>query len=301
MRTLPDQRILSALRCPICHGQMRLSEENEHHSRSLFCEGARPHCFDLSASGYVNLMAPGHTSGGDSKQAVRARTEFLNGEYYRPVANALRSALEKYVAPEHGIVADAGCGEGYYTDALAEGGFSCVGFDLSKFAVDSAAKRLGRAGHGGFFSVSSVFEMPLADGSAAAIVNVFAPCAEEEYCRVLRDGGYLIVAYAGPDHLMGLKKAVYDVARGNDGRADLPVSMKLVEQIRVRFDISVTGSESIRNLFAMTPYYWKTSVSDSEKLARLEKLDTEVDVILAVYQKNENTLDNKGERPCRSL
>ena len=176
-----------------------------------------------------------------------------------------------------------------------------MGFDLSKFAVDSAAKRLGRAGHGGFFSVSSVFEMPLADGSAAAIVNVFAPCAEEEYCRVLKDGGYLIVAYAGPDHLMGLKRALYDIARGNDGRADLPDAMTLVEEIRVRFDISVEGKEQINHLFAMTPYYWKTSVSDGEKLARLEQLDTEVDVILAIYQKNEMTHDSKGEHSCRSL
>ena len=301
MKLLPNQQILTVLRCPICHGEMTLSPEEGQGSRSLLCKGVRKHCFDLSASGYVNLMAPGHTAGGDSKQAVRARTDFLNGDYYRPVAEALSGALAKYVTPEEGVVVDAGCGEGYYTAALARGGFSCAGFDLSKFAVDTAAKRLAREDRAGFFSVSSVFEMPMRDGSASAVVNVFAPCAEEEYRRVLRDGGYLFVAYAGPDHLMGLKKAIYEVARGNDGRADLPRGMTPVEEIRVRFDICVEGKEPIMNLFAMTPYYWKTSVSDGEKLSRMDRLSTEVDVILGIYQKNENRSDGqKGEDLCRS-
>ena len=285
MKILPNGQILSALQCPICGGAMRLSEENEQGARSLLCGGARRHCFDLSSSGYVNLSAPGHTSGGDSKQAVRARTEFLNGGYYRPVSDALRHAVAKYASPEKGVVTDAGCGEGYYTAGLAGDGFSCVGFDLSKFATDAAAKRLARDGREGFFSVSSVFEMPLEDSCAAAVVNVFAPCAEEEFCRVLQPDGCLIVAYAGPNHLMGLKRAIYDVARGNDGRADLPKTMELVEEIRVQFDICVEGREQIANLFAMTPYYWKTSVSDGEKLSRLDRLSTEVDVILGIYQK----------------
>lgn len=300
MKIIPNQQILSALRCPICHGELTLSEENEQGSRSLYCAGKRRHCFDLASSGYVNLSAPGHASGGDSKQAVRARTEFLNGEYYRPVAEALRRAVTKYTSSTDGIVVDAGCGEGYYTAGLARDGFSCLGFDLSKFAVDAAAKRLARDGRAGFFAVSSVFDMPMKDSCAAAVVNVFAPCVEEEYCRVLREDGCLIVAYAGPDHLMGLKRAIYDVARGNDGRADLPGSMELVEEIRVRFDICVEGREQIASLFAMTPYYWKTSVSDGEKLNQLERLSTEVDVILGVYRKNTITNDSKGEDVCRS-
>ncbi|MBQ9085777.1 MAG: methyltransferase domain-containing protein [Clostridia bacterium] len=303
MRILPNQRILSALRCPICQSRIELSEENAQGGRSLFCGGQRRHCFDISASGYVNFMAPGRTAGGDSKQAVRARTDFLNLELYRPVADALCRTVRRYIPVEDAVAVDAGCGEGYYTSLLAQSGFSCVGFDLSRFAVDAAAKRTGKAGvQVGFFGVSSVFEMPIKNDSAAAVVNVFAPCAEEEYCRVLMPGGILAVAYAGPEHLMGLKRAVYSQTRENDGRADLPKRMKCVEEVRVRFDIEVKGTENVMNLFAMTPYYWKTSVSDMEKLKSLESLTTAVDVILAIYQKEDTAADGqkKEDDGCRS-
>ena len=286
MKIVPNQMILDAIRCPICQSAMSLKNGADGTAASLLCQGAKRHCYDIAASGYVNLAAPGHTDGGDSKDAVRARREFLNLGYYAPAAKALADTVERYVDPNDGIVIDAGCGEGYYSEHLSERGFSVAGIDLSRPAVDSAAKRFSRKEKPyGFFGVASVYDLPFANESASAIVNVFAPCAEKEFARALRTGGILAVMHAGPEHLMGLKKAIYENVHENDERADLPSEMCKLEELRVRFEICVEGTEALGNLFAMTPYYWKTSKEDGDKLKNLTSLTTSVDMVISVYQK----------------
>lgn len=286
-KIIPDGTLLRSIRCPICNQTMDLQgEATQKGTVTLYCHGERRHCYDLSSSGYVNLMKPGHANGGDSKPAVRARTEFLNLNLYRPAANALCEAVCRYIQPNDGILIDAGCGEGYYTTLLANKGFATAGIDLSRFAVEATAKRMSAEGIShAFCGVASVFEMPFENACASAVINVFAPCAEAEFSRVLRHNGILAVMYAGPEHLMGLKKILYDQTKENDGRADLPTQLSLVEEIRIRFDITVQGTQNLQNLFAMTPYYWKTSVSDAEKLNERQELTTPVDMIIAIYQK----------------
>lgn len=281
MRALKDKTILDILRCPICGSGMRVYSES---GVSLKCEGARTHCYDLASSGYVNLCAPSQSGGGDSKQAVGARRDFLNKDFYRPVAEAISDAVCKY-ADRADAVIDAGCGEGYYSSMIAERSYSVFGVDLSKFAVDAASKRVGARGiDNAFFATASVFSLPVADSSAGALTNIFAPCAEEEYSRVLKDGGVLIVAWAGEEHLMGLKRVLYKETHANTERADLPVNMEKIDEIRVRYDIELTDNKDIMSLFSMTPYYWRTSADDASKLADTDRLRTEVDIIISVYK-----------------
>ena len=272
MRLLRDPMIAAALRCPICRSAMEVKD-----SGSLLCLGPRTHCFDFGASGYVNLSRPGQSGGGDSKQAVRARSQFLNLEHYRPVADGICALLHKHVPKQGSLVLDAGCGEGYYSEHITDAGYAMAGFDLSKAAVDAASKRASAAGHvHAFYGVASVYELPVADGSVSAVTNVFAPCAEEEYARVL---------CAGDEHLMGLKRVLYAETHRNSERADLPLGMEKIDETRVKYAIAVEGSDAIANLFTMTPYYWRTSPDDAAKLAGIERLETEVDVLLTVYQK----------------
>ncbi len=279
MRTLRD-KIIRSIKCPVCGAQIELREGHN----SLYCKGIKTHCYDLASAGYVNLCRPGQSGGGDSKQAVRARTEFLSKDYYRPVAEALCGVVEMYNA-DGGIVLDAGCGEGYYSSMLAKKNNTVFGIDISKFATEASAKRAKREGNGNaFFATASVFDIPVADSSISVLTNVFAPCAEEEYSRVLADGGVLIVVYAGEEHLMGLKRVVYDTAHLNTPRADLPETMPKIYETRVRYTISLDNNADILSLFSMTPYYWRTSPSDAEKLTGLDQLKTEVDVMVSVYQ-----------------
>ena len=269
------------LKCPICSAETFI--EN---GKTLCCKGEKKHSYDISASGYINLASPKQCGGGDTKGAVRARTEFLDCGYYQPIADKIVELLSKF-ADETSIVVDAGCGEGYYTTQIAKKVKLAMGFDISKFAVESAAKRARREGvDNAVFCVASIYTMPVFDASADAIVNIFAPCVEKEYLRALKSGGILLVAHAGRDHLMGLKQALYDFAYENDTRADLPDSMELACEESLKYNIKVVGNENLQALFAMTPYYWRTSQDDARKLDTLSEINTDIDIIFSVYRKN---------------
>lgn len=282
------KRIIDALICPVCGAVMTESENK----KSLICEGgakgnraSRRHCFDFSASGYVNLAPPSQSLSGDSREAVHSRTRFLDAGYYAPIRAAVCEMIEKYCP--NGLVVDAGCGEGYYTAAMASFAASVIGFDLSKFGIDAAAKRARREKlENALFAVSGIYSMPLRDGCADGVVSLFAPCAEEEFSRILRPGGVVIAVGAGENHLLGLKKAIYDEVYKNTPREDMPKSMKKCEEKQLTFSVSLTESDMIRDLFSMTPYYYRTSGEDLAKLAALTHLETEVDITISIYQKD---------------
>ncbi|MGM9682912.1 MAG: methyltransferase domain-containing protein [Eubacteriales bacterium] len=279
---MKNSSIISALRCPCCRSEMTVSPDG----KSLLCMGERRHCFDFSSKGYVNL-APNHGNGGDSREAISARTAFFDRGYYAPIAEAVTAVLEKHIGRDSkALTVDAGCGEGYYAEAVASAGLSVVGIDLSKYGAAHTAKRLKcHSDTNSLACVASLFDIPLVDGSARALMNIFAPCAEKEFSRVLGSGGILVLAAAGRDHLLGFKRALYSSAYLNNGRADKPIGMELVGQEKIRYDISLKQKTDIINLFSMTPYYWRTSESDRQKLGQLDSLETEVDVDLFVYQK----------------
>ena len=272
------------LKCPVCSMSLLPSENR----KSLLCQNEKKcHCFDISSAGYVNLLM-GNKSGdsrGDSKEMVRARSAFLEKGYYAPFAEAVTDAVKKYGVS---IIADAGCGEGYYTNKLASlDGVSVYGFDISKHAVEHAsksAKRLGLSDKS-FYAAASIFELPIADGSVDAVVNLFAPCAEEEFSRVLKDGGYLICGAAGREHLIDLKRAIYDEAYENDGRADIPESFVFVENINVNYRFTVDNNADLQSLFAMTPYYFRTSERDRKKIDGIESLEITADFDILIYRK----------------
>ena len=274
---------LHALRCPVCGTPMQ--EDVNCGAGVLYCLGAKKHTYDRARSGYVHL-SPRHSGGGDAKEAVRARTAFLSAGYYRVAAEGLCELVRRHLA--HGLIVDAGCGEGYYTGALAacgKGAYELLGFDLSRDAVDAASRAARRTGVPAHYAVASLFELPLADESVDAIVNIFAPCAEGEFCRVLKPGGLLVLVGAGEKHLLGLKRALYENTYDNAERADLPSDMELCEQLTLRDEIEVEGREQIAQLFSMTPYYWRTSPEDKRKLDALERLKTEIEFDFKVYRK----------------
>lgn len=280
----------AALICPVCGESL---EETEH---SYICGGGRGkrHCFDRGASGYVNLaFVKGHRAvSGDPPEAVRSRTEFLERGYYLPAADMIAELADEYCP--RGLFVDAGCGEGYYSVRLANKERSVFGADLSKYAADRASKRAAAAGVREYcrFAVASVYELPLADGSADAVLSMFSPCAAEENSRVLKPGGVLIVGCAGERHLFELKAAVYDTPTVNEERADLPSADAGLEPVTIKH-LSYTMSfgedsgDDVRRLFGMTPYKYRTSAADMERLAAIRRLDCTADFEFRVYRKKE--------------
>ena len=114
---------------------------------------------------------------------------------------------------------------------------------------------------------------------------MFAPIAQDECLRVLKDNGVLIIGAAGDRHLYDLKEAIYDEVHINEARADLPSSMKLLEKSNVTYHITLDNNEDIQRLFGMTPYKFRTSTKSIELLNALEHLTTEVNVDFYVYSK----------------
>ena len=285
-----------AWKCPNCQSALipMLTEK----PYVLRCE--RGHSFDLAKQGYVNLLLPqkrGAALPGDNAEMVRARTAFLDGGYYRAFSDGVNRMICDTVTAagiECPVILDAGCGEGYYTarlhDALRETGMSpvCAGFDLSRDAVSHAAKRAKAAGNAETlsFAVASLFEIPVADGTADGIINLFAPVADAEFARVLKPGGFLLMAVPAEDHLWGMKEVLYEVPYKNEVRRDTLEHFTLTDVRRVTDRITITEPAHIQALFAMTPYYWKTSPADRDRLYAQDKLETEIAFDLLLYKKD---------------
>ncbi len=266
--------------CPIC------KKELNKNGNTLKCDSG--HSFDYASSGYINLLNPGkmnNKKAGDSKEMIRARTSFFECGAYSSIANELSKIVSSF---ENGIIVDAGCGEGYYTHKLAKmhTGSLVFGFDMSKFGCEHGAKIARRDGLGNVhYSVSNIFDLPLKNDYADIIVNLFAPVANDEFLRILKTGGHLIVASAGIDHLNGLKSILYDTVYPNEEKFLNFEGFELVEVKNLKYTATIEQSDVISALFTMTPYYHRTSQADKNKLAEVNALNTDIEVNFAIYKK----------------
>ncbi len=259
--------------CPKCGGSLTLA------GGSYRCE--RGHCYDVSREGYVNLLTADkkHSSDpGDNKYMVRARYDFLEKGYYKPLADTLVSVLRESGAS---TILDAGCGSGYYSRVIAtEIPHMRIGaIDVSKEAVRIGAKK-----GGADYAVAGVYSIPVADGVFDAVLNVFSPHAFREYARVLKRDGSLIVVYPGPEHLIELKRVLYDEGTfENDKSLDADLFDK-ADKREVKYQIEVAGDD-IGNLLAMTPYYYRTSPDKIAKASALPNITTTVSFVVETLKK----------------
>ncbi len=265
--------------CPVC-GNFLYQDD-----KTYKCE--RNHCFDIAKQGYVNLLQSQQSHlkrHGDDKLMIKARYDFLNGGYYAPLMKTLCNAVDSYL-PDKASIIDAGCGDCYYSssisDRLSGRNFDIAAVDISKDAVIFAAKRKSSIK----LAIASVFSMPFADSGADAVLNIFSPFALDEYRRTLKQGGFLFRVIPLENHLFGLKEKVYDKPYKNPAEELNINGFKLAEKSDVKYTLELNDSESIDNLFKMTPYYYKTSKKDQEKLNGLEHLQTPVEFSVLVYQK----------------
>ena len=265
--------------CPVCKNALTKNE------KTYTCD--KKHTYDIAKSGYVNLLLPNQMNTklpGDNKLMVQARTNFLNKDYYKPLADKLCEVVERY-CKDNAVVFDAGCGEGYYTSKVNEylnGRAKIIGADISKNALAVAAKRSKSIE----YAVGSLFHLPLLSESCDVLMTLFAPYCGEEFLRVLKSDGVMVLVIPSEKHLLGLKKAVYDDPYLNDVKSYDLDGFKLIEKVHIDDNIFLPCNEDIANLFTMTPYYYKTSVEDSKKISELNELSTEIGFEILVYGKS---------------
>lgn len=271
----------SVFSCPVCSGEL--------YSDGKTYRCGRNHCFDSAKSGYVNLLTSDKMHSklpGDNKLMVRARRDFLNKGYYSTLADSLCGTIKRF-APESPFIIDAGCGEGYYTQKLAEAfesGGNCAvigGVDISKSAADLAAKSCKSIE----FAAASVFHLPFADNSADVLLSVFSPLCLEEFSRVLKAGGLFFMVIPDKRHLWELKSVIYEKPYENQVKDYELDGFELVEACDVPAEkIHLRTNEDIQNLFTMTPYYYNTKPQDKAKLENLESLETTIEFKILVYK-----------------
>lgn len=266
--------------CPTCAAPLK---REEHAYR---CGSG--HLFDLARSGYVNLLTAGSKHSkipGDNKLMVNARRQFLEKGYYDGLCGLV---VERALAlARDGLILDAGCGEGFYTARLFEelrrsgSGAELMGIDISKIAVDKAAKRCGQVA----WAVGSVFHLPVADESCTLLLNLFAPYCGEEFLRVLSPDGAMLLVIPGENHLWELKASIYDQPYKNEVKDFALDGFELLDAARFTDSIALDNPEDIDHLFKMTPYYYKTSEQDYQRLAALHELRTQIEFNVLSYRK----------------
>ncbi len=252
--------------CPVC--KIKLSKKD----KEVVCENN--HHFDYAKQGYLNLYLSNKPIHGDNAQMVISRTNFLNKGYYQFLKERLTDLTKEY-HPD--VLVDLGCGEGYYTDSFLAN--EKYGFDLSKSALKHASKK----DKSTQYVISSIFHLPLADHTCDLAITCFAPAAIDELQRILKPGGKFIYVTPGPDHLFQMKEALYDTPYKNP-QDNLETSLKLINDEIIE-DNACIDNETIQQLFQMTPYVYKTSISSTQCLKMLDNLDITLQFRIRIYEK----------------
>ena len=250
--------------CPVCAKPLSKIE------KEAVCESN--HHFDYAKSGYLNLLVSNKKIHGDDAAMVKARTSFLNSGAY----GFLRDRLAQ-LAGECEVLCDLGCGEGYYTQAFRAQ--EKYGFDLSKDALKHAAKN-DKQTH---YTIASIFHLPLPDTCADTVITCFAPLAREEILRILKPGGRFLFVTPGKRHLFEMKEVLYEHPYENE--EELPeTGMKLLHREEIR-NTFLCSQDQLADLFMMTPYVWRTSKKDQQRLREKEQLDLTAEFIIHIFTK----------------
>lgn len=263
------------LLCPICGAPLAKGE------KALVCPSH--HSFDIARQGYVNLLPvqQKHSQDpGDTREQVLSRRAFLDTGTYAPILEALIEAAREYGAS--GELLDVGCGEGYYCAGLSQAlGLPLTGVDISKEAVRAAAARY----KGPNWLCATAAHLPVGDEGVGLLTSLFALTLPEEFLRVLRPGGLYIQVVAAEDHLLGLKRIIYDRLTHKEKHTtqELPGLTRLHSQ-HIAFDFTLT-KEQIPWLFAMTPHLFRIGKAGAARLAQAQTLEDRASCVLNVYRK----------------
>ncbi|HSD21054.1 MAG TPA: 23S rRNA methyltransferase [Anaeromyxobacter sp.] len=273
-------RALQSLRCPLCAGG--LTELASGTGRALRCSSG--HSFDVARQGYVSLDTGRRAHSGDTAEMIAAREGFLAAGHYAFVTDAIVGAVRDAWAGGGcpGLVVDAGAGTGHHLAAVLDAlpGSSGLALDVSKAALRRAARAHPRAAAG---LCDTWGRLPLADGAAELLLNVFAPRNGPEFHRVLAPGGALVVVTPAAEHLGELVGALgllaVDPEKADRVAASLGERFVPEREVRATRALVLTHAE-VRTLVAMGPSAWHADPTALQ--ARMEALHDPVRVTAAV-------------------
>lgn len=301
--------------CPYCQSPLIVG------AKTWLCDGSlnnkeTKHPFDVARQGYVNLLPVQNKKSkdpGDSAQSIEARHRFLSQGFYQPlqqlIAKLISAKSEASTQSNTQTWLDVGCGEGYYTGAIAEAlattetNNPClIALDISKPAVATTA-RVAKQEQQLWYQlkavqstakntviypmVASASHLPLVDSSIDGISTIFSPILPEEFARVLKAEGRLIIAKPDAGHLQSMREALFDEVRPHD-------SDKFLEELAPYFNQAAThqvtadlrlSADALADLMTMTPYSYRARAEKREALlASTQQQDFQTQARFVVYE-----------------
>jgi 23S rRNA (guanine745-N1)-methyltransferase len=249
------EAVVDALACPHCAEPLSLG------SGTARCPAG--HVFDVARQGYLNLLAAPAATDGDTAEMVAARTEFLASGNYEPIRRALVEA-----AQGDGLVVELGAGTAYYLDGVVDAGERRTGLalDVSTYAARRAAKAHRRIGS---VVCDAWRRLPVRDGVAGVVLDVFAPRNAAEIARILAPGGTLLVVTPNPAHLgelvgvLGLVRVDEDKERRLAGTLGDVLTRTATTGVEWAMTLD---HRTARQLVGMGPSAWHTDASRVEQL-----------------------------------
>ena len=226
------------------------------------------HSYDISKYGYVNLLLS-KTNAGDDKMMVDARYNFLSKNYYLPLAKSIINVLSNYIQKDS-LILDGGCGTGYYDSVIKATYSHIIGYDISKDAITKAAK----------LNKDLMYFV-------ASSNNIFTPTFENEVSRLLKDDGILLIVAPKDNHLIELKKAIYENTYLNE--ENIPSFNNLyLDRCEELISSSKLSKDDLDNLIKMTPYFYKTSKENLDKIKNIDSLNVTFAFNIYIYKKRTN-------------
>lgn len=263
--------------CPIC------GQSLAQNGGSLVCRNH--HTYDIARQGYVNLLPVQQKHSlapGDTHEMLTARRNFLGEGHYAPICADVLRALGEIPGGLSAVV-DIGCGEGYYTSEFYSRfpGARIIGADISKAAVKMAASRSKEIS----WITATASHLPIEDGSLDGITAMFSLVCEEEFARVLRPGGRVIEVTAGTEHLIELKRIIYDDVFEQHKRPRPPRGFltELSCDLK-RFRMTLSGPQ-LAELLLMTPHTMRVRPENRARLAAESSLELTVEYYVRVMEK----------------
>jgi len=281
--------LASQLACPVC-AEALTSDDNQH------WQCGNQHSFDRARQGYLNLLLAHKKRSrapGDDAEMVAARQRLLDSGVYQPISELLNQAVShSLVAGQPLQLCDVGCGEGYYTQALADALLQqhtrhrIYGVDISKDAVRAAARR-GRSPQALSphcdWIVASGAELPFKAHSLDRISCLFTRLMPEGFTRALKQDGQVITINTGPGHLREMREILYPQVKDscfNPTRVMAQHGFICVAEQPLRYTVELTSSQQISDLLMMTPHVWKATAEARQRLTSLQQLNVSIDVVL---------------------
>ena len=308
---------MSLFICPLCQSPLQPAIDIWRCDGSLHLKQTA-HPFDVARQGYVNLLPVQQKKSkapGDSQASIEARKRFLNAGHYQPLQALICQKMVELLAkkelpseqtgkPVNWL--DIGCGEGYYTQAMAQTGMdTLIAADISKPAIVELAKASKAISslwnqqdkNDGIETaviyplVTSAAHLPLRAQSINGISSIFSPILPEAFNEVLSDEGYLIIAKPDIRHLATMREALFDDVREHDSDKflqELAPYFTLLNTYNVSTELKLSADD-LADLLTMTPYAYRAHSEKRQALlasVATETFATEAKFVIYILQKN---------------